>query len=931
MLGSLYRVRREERRNVWAAFSMLFGLIGSHMVLETARDALFLASLPASRLPFVYIGIALVSLLVTQLQLRITGSMNRRRALSIWSGIAALVTFSFWMFLDRLGQAGFYALYIWSGVLTTLVLVHFWILLGDIFTVTQAKRVYSLVGTGSVLGAIAGSALAGLLSPILGAKTLLLLSAAGFLATSAVPLFLEDVGKSKSEDVESRERDGLANAARYIVSHPYTRIIVILALVSTATVTLADFIFKSTVAEHVAPENLGGFFAWVYFATNVISLFAQLGLVTFILKRFDIAVALTVLPVFLLLGGVGMAVLPGLAAALLLKGADGSLRHSLHRTANELLFVPLTDNTRARVKAFIDVVGQRGGQALASLLILGLVALGAVPLVITGLLVALSVIWIVCVIITRRHYLDVFRSRLNRREGFNAFPDLDMASLETLIFALDSRNDDEVITALEVLEREGKAHLVPGFILHHPSERVIDRALALFMHSRRRNLADMAGRLLEHPSASVRAAAVAATSTLAFDERKLRLMLSHEDSAEVRATIMVNLIASGSISGSDADKALDAIIDHGKSEVKVALVHAIARREADGFDGVMTRLAADRDPGVGRSVARAIGELRSQALLPVLLDLLVNENTRASARDNLVSFGHEGLDFLIGNFCNLSVNTLARWQIPSVLVMFELPDKVVPVLLERLANEPDGMVRYRCILALESIIEDNPELELDSTVLNRAIDLNVGRAYRYLDRRLALERGVVELPDRETEGYSLLRSSLRDKEKLAIDRIFRLLGLAYRGENFDEIYEGLSHAGSEVRVSSIELIENIIKPPLRSAIIGLIDDVGDLERLSQSGQYHSVQRLDYEGVLRQIVNESTSVANRAIAIYHVGELSLTALRPDLERILSDRHDRDASETLAADVHLALCRIRGDGFSAPQCSYSEASSEEGGPR
>ena len=67
----------------------------------------------------------------------------------------------------------------------------------------------------------------------------------------------------------------------------------------------------------------------------------------------------------------GVAVGGGLAAALLLKGADGTLRHSLHRTGTELLFLPIPDALRARVKPVIDVFGQRGGQAIASVFILG--------------------------------------------------------------------------------------------------------------------------------------------------------------------------------------------------------------------------------------------------------------------------------------------------------------------------------------------------------------------------------------------------------------------------------------------------------------------------------------------------------------------------------------------------------------------------------
>jgi HEAT repeat protein len=530
---------------------------------------------------------------------------------------------------------------------------------------------------------------------------------------------------------------------------------------------------------------------------------------------------------------------------------------------------------------------------------------------------ALAVGWCVCAIVIRRHYLDMFRGRIYRGEGFNAFPDLDMASLETLISALDSGNENEVVAALEVLESEGKPGLVPSFILYHPSEQVIDRALALFVHSGRASTVPVAERLLEHPSAHVRAAAVGATSILAFDERRLRQMLSHEESAEVRASIMVNLIASGKIVGSDARDALDAIVLHGKPAAKVALVQAIAGREATGFDDTLTRLAADQDPAVRLSVARAVGKLHSSSLLPVLVKLLMNEQTRTVARSNLVGFGREGIEYLTQALCDPSVDSPARWQIPLTLVMFGSEEEVAPFLLERLIKDSSGMVRFRCILALENMVEENPQLKLDRTILDQAIASTVARAYRYLDRRVALEQATTAQSKPETDGYALLRSALHDKETNAIDRVFRLLDLSYRNESFDEIRAGLDSGSAEARASSLELIENIIAPPLRAAIIGLVDDVDDVddrERLSHSRPYHSVQPLDLEGVLRQIVKESSSIAIRAIAIFHIGELGLAALRPELLRIIGDGGNRGAAESLGPDVALALERIERGGVS-----------------
>ena len=58
LLSLLGRVRPDERSDVLAAFLTLLAFMAGHALLETARDALFLASLPARRLPWVYLAAA---------------------------------------------------------------------------------------------------------------------------------------------------------------------------------------------------------------------------------------------------------------------------------------------------------------------------------------------------------------------------------------------------------------------------------------------------------------------------------------------------------------------------------------------------------------------------------------------------------------------------------------------------------------------------------------------------------------------------------------------------------------------------------------------------------------------------------------------------------------------------------------------------------
>lgn len=875
-------VRTGERQDTLAAFATLFAFLGGHAVLETARDALFLAKVPASRLPWMYLAIAALSLLVARSADRLSRWVSGRAAISAWLLVVAAITAALWAALGVVGSAGVYALYVWSGVLTSLVLVPFWSVLGEAFTVTQAKRLYGTIGAGSVLGAIAGSAAAAALLRTVAPATLLLVSAGAFGVAAALPLLFHAAKAAPAPagalPASLGPRAQLADDARYIARTPYPRAVALVVLTSASAVTVADFVFKSTLAARVPAAELGTWLATVALAVNVVSLVVQLGLVGWLLRRFDLSLALSVLPALLLCGGIGVVAGGGLVAALLVRGADGSLRHSLHRTASELLYVPLPEDARRRTKGVLDVLGQRGGQALASLGILALGSLAVARPLLGAALALLAGGWLWCALTLRRHYLDLFRHQLYTSGG-SAFPELDVASLDTLVASLDSHNDDEVLAALAVLEREGRSRLVPALILHHPSEAVVEQALALLAREGRTASVRVIDRLLDHPSPRLRAAAISARAVLAPDARQLNLLLSMEESPEVRAAIVVQLVASGDLVGSEAEERIDRIVRESSVQTRVGLCWAIGLRAQTPLGARLSQLSRAPEVEVRVSALAAMRRHRDPAYLPALLDGIMGERTRSVARDALVAYGDEGMAFVAAALRDESLPQELRWQLPWLLQSFP-PQRAAPLLLEHLAEERDGMVRYRSIRALEWLAARTPGLRLDRATLAKSIDGTVSRAYRYLERRLTLLRGADAEPARRTPGHGLLVEMLHDKEQNALGRGLRLLALLHPGERFDEIRRGLA-GGVKERAGSIELLGNLLGPPLRGAVLGLLDDLPDGERLAAGASHHRAARVEYETLLERML-DSESQGLCELTVFHIGELGLSRFRPRVE-------------------------------------------------
>jgi hypothetical protein len=212
-------------------------------------------------------------------------------------------------------------------------------------------------------------------------------------------------------------------------------------------------------------------------------------------------------------------------------------------------------------------------------------------------------------------------------------------------------------------------------------------------------------------------------------------------------------------------------------------------------------------------------------------------------------------------------------------------------------------VRYRVLRALESLVAKHPSVQLERAALDRAIADTVRLAFQHLAARLTLEAGARADERRRTAGHELLQRVLVDKEEHARDRLFRLLALAHPHADMARIRRGLRSSEPKARASCIELVGNLLRPPLRAAVVGLIDDLPDRERLAAAGPFQPAAASipdDYEGLLEHML-ASESEAVQDFTAFHAGELRLARLRPQIAAIA-------AADPRRADMTRALAQL-----------------------
>ena len=421
-------------RDVLAPAVVLFAIMVAHTILETARDALFLARLGPDELAWVYLAMACVALAAFSVLRRWMGVRDARRVLVVFLVAAALGTTGFAIAVANSSRAVF-AFYVWTGLVATLVVPSFWTLLDRSLRIGQAKRAFATIGAGGVIGAIVGSLLAGGLGHVLTATGIVAVGAIAYAAAAGCAVLFAPRKLLDDPRPHAGRSERLSVATRR-----YVGVLIAFGLVSTVALTLGDLLFKRTIAQHVAAADLATTFGAIYAGLNALSLVIQLLVTRSLLATWGVGGTLIVLPAILATAGLGFAFTGALLAVLVLKLGDGGLRHSLHRVTSELLYLPIPARIRDSWKPIADAIVLRGGEAIAAVAAFALSGSVGVTTILAAIVAATSVVWLAGTRVVHRAYLGQFREMLRAREIERdvAIPAFDAETEELLVEALSS-------------------------------------------------------------------------------------------------------------------------------------------------------------------------------------------------------------------------------------------------------------------------------------------------------------------------------------------------------------------------------------------------------------------------------------------------------------------------------------------------------------
>ena len=889
-LKSFVDIKRDEVSQTFLMFAYYFLVIASHTIVKSIRDALFLDTLGAEQLPYVYIGIALMASLIMPGYSRLA-QVTRRSRLIIGSNLFFVSNIlAFWWLFHYEWQRLSYILYIWASIFSAVSTVQFWLVADDIFNPRQAKRLFGFIAAGGTLGGIlAGGVSRGLVNTI-GTENLFFGVAAMLLV--CVPIIMrvthqEPEGLTRATSAQRTKRD-IGGAFTLIQKNKHLTLLATIIGVTVLAQTLVDFQFKFIVQQtYEEKDALTGFFGSYYAYTNLITILLQLLVAGQVLKRFGVGVAILIMPIGLFLGSSAILFYPMLWSAVFVKACDDSFSFSVDKPGREVLYIPIPSTVKDKTKAFIDVVVERASRGIGGLLLLLLTAGFSLNINQLSIFVLIFLgMWIFFGVRIKKEYVASVEATLRKRSlNLDAFTvTLDSSTVNQLLKILDSDNERQILYALELLQDVKSSQLVQYLqpLLKHPSPEVKVQTLQMLFNIGARHLTPQVETLLEDEDDDIRAEAMHYICVYGGEPpvQKLNSFLMHPDYRMKGAAITCTINYGG-----DEERALLSrdLIEQmlqetgaNRTVARMEAAKALSALDANSpLQDYLLDLLNDDTVEVVKAAIVSAGRVRHIDFVPVLIGKLGDSTTRVFAREALVSYDSTVLEPLVHTMTDEQSLMSLRRHIPRVFGLIKNQDSV-DALLSNL-NQDEIELRYKMLKALEKLREsqvrkadsrNGAEIQFDSKEVESHLVAELKSYYHLL---MILDTQNVENPDSIGENrFSLLRQALQERLEQLKEMIFQLLGLVYPPNRMYNAYRGVTSPNPRIRSNAVELLDNILKRNVKQMLFPIIDESPQEAAVQRALALLDLYPITKEGgIVALITGKDTWL--KACALYVAGE------------------------------------------------------------
>ncbi len=376
IFSTLTFVEWSELPSVVVAFFLFFCVLGGYFAVRPVRETIG-TILGRDRVANLYVATWIASLAIVPIYGAIVAKVRRSVFLPLIYGFVAVALAIVGGVLQNQPKSVAFGqfFYVFISVLSLFLVSVFWSFLVELFDSGQAKRLFPVIAAGGTAGALVGPLFTDLAARSIGNGGILFVGAALFALAVVLQAILIRLWKSGPEPHRERGETHHQSRDRALGGNPLAGVTLVLrspyllaiaayvALLATANTFLYFEQLRLVSTTFADTQTRTSVFARIDWIVQSITILAQLFITGRIASRLGLVVLLTIIPVAIFFGFLALSIWNTfmlLAVVIVLRRSG---EYAFVRPGREMLWTPMSKETKYKAKNFVDVPVYRGADA----------------------------------------------------------------------------------------------------------------------------------------------------------------------------------------------------------------------------------------------------------------------------------------------------------------------------------------------------------------------------------------------------------------------------------------------------------------------------------------------------------------------------------------------------------------------------------------
>ncbi len=844
--------------------------------LEAIAAALFLGVYAVEKLTLVYIatsvGVTALGVIYAWLQRH----LPLRWVMLGMSLLLALPLVVFWLWLGQKKTVYYaiavFAMRLWVEAVYTLSNINNDITANQLFNIREVKRAFPIVSTGIIIAEIASGFSLPLLLRAIGIDNIVMASFAMLmLGVGLLGYISQRYRQAFPNSAYSFSEDGELSTRR-LQGNIQTYVVLLFGFFVAAQVLffLVDYQYYGQLElYYTAKEERIAQFVGLFGGTlGACKLMLQLFGSSRLIERLGSFAAVLIPPIMTAVLSVlaGIAPLGLLVGFVALKGFDELFRYTVVATTSPVLFQAVPEQFRSRIQSFVRGIADPISTGVAGVMILLLTqALKARQIdpafsaqLFAGLILAVSLIWMVDILLLRRGYLQLLIQSVER--GRLSLTDVDIREVRRAVSEslLRSGNEMDQRVCIELLTQVAPKSVgdsLAPLLMQMTPDLQRQSLEAMLLHPEERFM-PLVRDLLESPGATPHVRSLCLRYQLLADPNPdingLRVYLGREQNPLIRSTAVALMMRLGTpMQVAEATNTLRQMISSSHQPERVLGCQALAEAAyMQSLRFYVPQLLQDPSIEVRCALLRAIAATRASEYYPSLIRGLSYKATRKAAYEALVSLGDDALEPLLAvadDRLRPESVRLRAWEI--------LGDIGTQGAVLLLANRLPTMWGLQRRTILRTLIRIPNEAGIEAAIerIGRSgVEMMVTQELRIVGEAVA---AMLDLPQDQlpTVEGDLLRHAMQYETEDALERLFLLMKLLYSPSAMQAAAFNILSDSHGSRARGIEILDNTIDLPTKHIVLGIVDKRAPEEKLRILSEVYNYQPMTGTKRLRHLL------------------------------------------------------------------------------